>query len=156
MSQQVTYNEESMAEAWDEFVALARHHWLETEGYRHNQTFAPDKNRYLAYNAQKFYRFFTVRDGAEMVGYAGCYVTDSMHTGARICQEDTWFLLPEYRKGRNALRFYRYIEDIMRSEGVVESLCSVKLTNGAGRILEYMKYQHVSNVYSKDLTNVRA
>lgn len=152
----LTFAEELMYGCWEDFIALARMHWEETEAYRHNQPFNPDKVRYINYNNSGFYRFYTARDNGKMVGYAGCYVTISMHTQVKICQEDTWFLHPAYRRGRNAIRLYRFIEDQMREEGVKESICSVKLSNGAGRILEYLKYKHVSNVYSKELTNVRA
>lgn len=133
-------------------MRLASEHWRETEGYRHGQQFAPDLARYLQYEEVGYYVMFTVRHEGRMVGYAGLYFTPSMHTQELICTEDTWFLLPEHRKGRNAIDFYKFLEAECRRRGVVEIGVTAKLTNGAGRILEYLGYREVSKQYSKPLS----
>lgn len=79
------------------------------------------------------------------------YVTQSMHSQARIALEDQWFLLPEYRKGRNAIAFVRYVEGALASVGVSAIQMSAKIKNDVGRILEYMDYQPVSTVFFKSL-----
>lgn len=152
MSEQLKFAAEQLDDCWDEFVNVAYLHWKETEGYRHHAPYRPDKDRYQEYCRSGFYRFYTVRNEAgEMVGYGGIYVTVSMHTQQKVAQEDTWFIHPEYRKGRNAINFFKFMENDLKNAGVEEISCSVKLVNGAGRILEYMKYKHVANVYCKDL-----
>lgn len=143
---------EKLTPIWSDIMRLAGAHWHETEGYRHGQTFAPDLARYLQYEECGYYVMFTVRDAGLMVGYAGLYFVPSMHTQELICTEDTWFLLPEYRKGRNALEFYKFLENECRRRGVVEIGVTAKLTNGAGRILEYLGYSEVSKQYSKPIT----
>lgn len=148
---------ERLQPIWAQILFMASEHWKETEGYRHGQEFAPDAYRYFQFNQMpgagklSFYTMFTARDAGKMVGYAGMYVTSSMHTQQVIATEDTWFLLPEYRKGRNALAFYKYVEAECLEAGVVEIGMTAKLTNGAGRILEYLGYVHSSNQYSKHL-----
>jgi len=79
------------------------------------------------------------------------YVVPSMHTQQLIATEDAWFLLPDYRKGRNAIRFYQFVEEECRKRGCVEITMSAKLTNAAGRILEYLKFQCVERRFSKSL-----
>jgi len=142
---------EPLKPIWGDILRLASEHWSETEGYRHGQVFAPDAYRYFQYNDIGFYLMFTARDEGRMVGYAGMYVTPSMHTQQIIATEDTWFLLPDYRKGRNALAFHRFVEDEMQRRGVVEIGMTAKLTNHAGKILEYLGYKPVSLQYSKHL-----
>jgi hypothetical protein len=152
----IVFAAEPLAPIWPDIMRLATAHWGETEGYRHGQKFSPDAARYWAFNEMEscggpFYTMFTARDQGRMVGYAGMYVTASMHTQLPIATEDTWFLLPEYRKGRNALAFYKYVEEAMRKRGVIEIGMTAKLTNGAGRIMEYLGYKNVSLQYSKHL-----
>lgn len=147
----MNFQEERFVDAWPEFKALAEAHWHETEAYRHGQLFNPDVKRYEQYNDIGFYHLYTARVEGRLVGDVGMYVTESMHTGVRIATEDTWFLLPEYRKGRNAIRFHQFVEAEMRKHGVVEIMQTAKLGNGAGRVMEYLGYQHVANQYSKHL-----
>ena len=147
---------EPLAPIWPQIIALASAHWQETEGYRHGQKFSPDAARYFAFNEMQscggpYYTMFTARDEGRMVGYAGMFVTPSLHTQQPIAAEDTWFLLPEARKGRNALAFYKFVEAAMRERGVAEIMMTAKLANGAGRIMEYLGYRQVSLQYSKHL-----
>ena len=146
------FAKESLQQCWDEVIALARLHWNETEAYRHGQPFNPDAERYWHYNDIGYHHQFTVRDGGRLVGHAGMYVSQSMHTQLMVAHEDTWFLLPEYRRGRNAMRFYRYIEDDMRGLGVVEIMVSAKTVNQVGRLIEYLGYEHTEKLYTKQLT----
>lgn len=93
----------------------------------------------------------TARDAGRMVGYAGVYLTPSMHTQDIIATEDTWFLLPEYRKGLLAVRFFRFAEDECRKRGAVSANGTATCSNGAGKILEYLGYKEVSRQYYKQL-----
>ncbi len=148
---------ESLADCWNELVIIHEAHWKETESYRHGQPFAPSFERYEQYNKSGWFLMFTARDGEKLVGNAGMYITPSMHTQQIIATEDTWFLLPEYRKGRNAIEFYQFVEDECKKRGVVEICMTTKKTNSAQRILEYLDYELVSYQYSKHLkegTNV--
>lgn len=148
---------EKLQPIWPQIHAIAAMHWQETENYRHGQPFAPDAYRYFQFNeipgigGLQFYTMFTARDEGRLVGYAGMYLTTSMHSQVPIAFEDTWFLLPEYRKGRNAIRFYQYVEAACQKAGIEEIGMTAKLTNGAGRILEYLGYSFTSKQYTKDL-----
>ena len=148
----LSYQIEPLSLCWNEMIQLAAAHWQETEGYRHGQPFCPSFERYNQYDQAGWFIMFIARDGAKMAGYAGMYLTPSMHTQQLIATEDTWFLLPQYRKGRNAIQFYQFVEDECRRRGVVEIGMTAKLTNSAGRILEYLGYEVVSKQYSKHLS----
>lgn len=148
----LVFNVEPLRTSWNEMIELASQHWKETENYRHNQTFCPSFERYNQYDESGWLLHFTARHEGRMVGYAIMYVVPSMHTQQLIATEDTWFLLPEHRKGRNAIEFYKFVESVCRTRGVVEIGMTAKLTNGAGRILEYLGYKIVSQQYSKHLS----
>lgn len=150
----LVFSEEKVIDVWDELKILANMHWLETELYRHGHTFNPDLERYAQFNETGFYRLYCVRDtdaDNRLIGDAGMYVTVSMHTQIPCAMEDTWFLLPEYRKGRNGIKFFKFIEERLRLSGVREIICSTKITNRAGSLLEYMGYKHIANQYHKDV-----
>lgn len=142
---------ESLKGCWDEIMVLAEAHWQETEEYRHGQQFKPLFERYMSYENAGWLFQFTARDEGKLVGYATMYLVPSMHTQVSIATEDTWFLLPDYRKGRNAIRFYNYVQEQMFARGAKEVVMTAKLTNHAGKILEYLKFQPVAIQYSKQI-----
>lgn len=129
---------------------LAERHWAETEGYQ-TEPLNPDKKRYIEYNDIGYHRQYTARDGSRIVGHCGIYITQSMHTQVPIATEDTWYLLPEYRKGRNALRLLKFVENDLKCLQVKELMMSAKLANKSGRIMECSGYEHVANQYLKRL-----
>jgi GNAT superfamily N-acetyltransferase len=148
----LTFAVEPLAACWNEAMALAAAHWQETEGYRHGQGFQPIFERYHQYDIAGWFFMATARDGTALVGYAGMYVTPSMHTQLLIATEDTFFLLPAYRKGRNGIRFVQFVEAECWKRGAVEIGMTAKMSNpAAGRILEYLKYQPTSMQYTKQI-----
>jgi GNAT superfamily N-acetyltransferase len=143
---------ESLEENWNEMIRLAVDHWHETEMYRHGQKFAPSYDRYVQYEKAGCLFMCIARDKGEMVGYAIMFVMPSMHTQKVIATEDTYFLLPSHRKGRNALNLLKFAEDECRKRGAVEVMMTAKLTNNAGRILELRGYKEVAKQYSKQFS----
>lgn len=148
----IEFSQERLSDVWDEVMGIAREHWYETEEYRHGQEFNPDKERYLSYSEIGFLRLYTARSQGVLIGYAVMYISPSMHTQKMIATEDTWFLKTDYRRGRNAIRFYNYVESQVLKHGVVEIMMSAKLVNSSGKIMEYLGYSHVANSYSKQFT----
>jgi len=142
---------EPLAACWNELMTLASRHWNETEGFRRGEQFAPSYARYAECERIGFFCMFTARDGGSLVGYAGMYVTQSMHSQIRIAVEDQWFLAPDYRRGRNAIQLVKYVEGALAARGVTAIQMSAKIANGVGRILEYLDYSPVSTVYFKQL-----
>jgi Acetyltransferase (GNAT) family len=147
----LVFSQEPFSAVLDDILPLFEAHWHETEMYRSGHKMKPDMDRYLRFSDEGFYQMFTARDGGKLVGDAGMYVTVSMHEQTKTAVEDTWFLMPEYRLGRNAINFLRFVEDELRSQGVRDIYMTTKLSNGAGRILEFCKYKHVANQYWKEL-----
>ena len=132
-----------------EIFRLGELHWQETEAYRHGQQFNPDVERYLHYNDIGYHIQFTARVDGRLVGHAGMYLCRSMHTQQLVAHEDTWFMLKEYRKGRNAIRLWKYVEQEMRKMGAAEIAISAKLANSSGRIMELIGYRHTESIYSR-------
>jgi GNAT superfamily N-acetyltransferase len=146
----LTFQLEPVRECWQEVMVLAEQHWAGTKSYRRHMPFNPSRKRYLDAGEIGFFQLFTARDGDTLVGYFGCYLTQSMHSQHWMLTEDTLFLHPDYRKGRNAIRFIKHIEAQARTWGVVEILFSCESDNAvARRLLEYLDYQPVIMQHSK-------
>lgn len=145
----IEFDIEPLDAVWDELVKNAWEHWQETEMYKRGESFDPRYERYKSYGPQ--YIVFTARDDGELVGNCGMYVMHSMHTQKLIASEDTWFLKPEYRKGRNAIKFYKFVEDDMKRRGVEKITMTAAPYNGACRIMEYLGYKLDCYRYSKAL-----
>lgn len=140
---------EPLAEVWDEMIANAYLHWQETQMCAEGEEFAPMYERYAQYGSM--YTVFTVRDGPKLVGHCGMYLTQSMHTQRLLATEDTWYLLPEYRRGRTAIQFHKFVKDEMIRRGASKITMTAAPYNGACRIMEYLGYKLDCYKYSLDL-----
>ena len=148
------FDEESVASCWNEVMELAQGHWAGTKTYRRHQPFVPSFERYEQANRTGFFRLFTARDQGKLVGYFGMYLTLSMHSQLPLAVEDTFYLHPDARKGRNAIRFIRFIEDTLRRVGIVELMFSCEVENPVARkLLEYLDYRPVIVQCSKYLSS---
>jgi len=145
----VIFSLEKIEDIWDELLVNYEAHWHETEEYRHGQELNMDKTRYLQYENMGLYFMYTARDEGKLVGNFGMYVMPSMHTQKLVATEDTLFMIPEYRKGGNAMRFSKFVEDEMIEKGVCEIVLTAKLTNRSWKFMERMGYERVAYVYSK-------
>ena len=144
---------EPLEQVWNPMMALAYQHWQGTKSYRRHEPFNPSFDRYQACNQSGFYQQCTARDAGTLVGYFGVYVTQSMHSQKRMATEDTFYLAPAYRGGRNALRFLAFIEAQCKACGVEELMFSCEIDNDTGikRLLEFLDYTPVIMQYSKYL-----
>ena len=141
---------EPVEQCWNELLVLAEQHWAGTKSYRRHEPFQPSFERYQACNQQGFFQLFTARDDARLVGYFGVYLSPSMHSQLLMATEDTFYLHPEYRKGRNALRFIHHIENQCRAWNVHEIMFSCEMDNAvANKLLEYLDYEPVILQYRK-------
>jgi N-acetylglutamate synthase-like GNAT family acetyltransferase len=146
----ILFQVEPLALIWDDVMRLAAQHWEETE--ETEIPLNPDKERYLNYDEIGYLRMYTARnEQAKLIGHAGIYLNTSMHTQIKIATEDTWFIHKDYRKGSNALRFLRFVEQDLKGLGIQEIYMTAKLTNKSGRIMEARGYTHVANEFKKVL-----
>lgn len=142
---------EPLAPIWAEIMVLAEMHWQETEWFREGQVFAPNKETYLAYNKVNLFLMFTAREAGRLVGYAGIYLTPSMHTNSMTASEDTWYMLPEFRVGWNTIHFLRFVLEELQKRCAAEVWFSAKLQNRAGRLLEFVGFRPIATRFVMNL-----
>lgn len=134
----------------DELMPLWVAHWKETEAHRVGEVFNVNVESYMKYSDVDYYILYTARDAGRLVGNFGAYIFTSMHTQRREATEDTLFLLPEYRKGLNSVRFVRFVENDLISRGVKKATISVKSTR-VGKFCEFLGYNLEAYQYSREL-----
>lgn len=152
----LTFQIEPVETCWNQIMILANLHWAGTKSYRRHYPFNPSFDRYNKLNQQGFFQLITARDGETLAGYFGVYLSQSMHSQHWMLTEDTFFLHPDYRGGRNALAFLKWIEEQAKRWGVVEIMFSCEQDNETGiqRLLTHLDYQPVIMQYSKQLQPV--
>lgn len=144
------FSVEPFRSVWQDVDRIGRQHWAETEGYHSGQVYNPDWNRYFSMDEGGWFFVGMARDDeGEMVGYVGVYTMPSMHSQAMIAMEDFFFLEEAHRKGWNAIRFLRFIENECRRRGCVEIGFTDK--RGKGAILERTGYRKVASQFCKTL-----
>jgi GNAT superfamily N-acetyltransferase len=90
--------------AHDELLPLYREHYaemkarLEGDGIRIGD-FSPRTDQYFAAMDAGWLLTFIVRHAGKAVGYSNIYITNDMHNGERIAQEDTIFITAAHRNG---------------------------------------------------------
>ena len=135
----------------DELHVLHEAHYLETEKHRHGLEMKPDYDAFIDHEMAGRLIQFTCRDieSGKLVGNIRMYVTASLHTDTLMATEDTYYVLPEFRKGFASLRFWQFMEDCLKSIGVREICTDSKVLNKVHKLNEYLGYQHVANKYVK-------
>ena len=143
---------ERLEDCWDEMVALAERHWNEVQNVRlKEEGFNPKYERYKQQEDWGSFLQFTARKDGVMVGYAGLYIVQSMHSQRLICTEDAWYLVPEERKGFAAIRFFKFMENECRKRGVWSVTLTVPDSSGAGKIHKFLGYETVGTISYKRL-----
>jgi len=147
----MVFQAERLRDILEEIHPLHEAHFQETEKHRLGFGLHMDYDTLLAYEYAGRLIQFTCRDieSGKLVGNIRMYIDTSLHTGTLYASEDTYYVLPEFRKGFAALRFWQFMEDCMKAIGVREIRTDSKVLNKVHKLNEYCGYKHVANKYVK-------
>jgi len=145
------FQAEKFADIVDEIHPLHEAHFQETEKHRLGFGLNMDYDQLKSYERAGRMVQFTCRDieSGKLVGNIRMYIDTSLHTGTLYATEDTYYVLPEFRLGFAALRFWQFMEDCLKSIGVREIRTDSKVLNKVHKLNEYCGYKHVANKYVK-------
>lgn len=146
---------EPISTCWDEIGTLWRTHWPLSHDGKKGHELKLNRSRYAYYEEAGWFLYFTARDAENILrGYAGIYLTPSMHTQKLVATEDHWYLSPDARNGGAARLFYNFVEAEMVKRGATE--ITMTATDGVvGKMLDMLGYKSVS-CYSKNLSKPTA
>lgn len=147
----LVFQVERIRDIVDEIHPLHEAHFAETEKHLEGFELKPNYDFFIATERDGGLIQFTCRDieSGRLVGNIRMYINKSLHTDSLIATEDTYFVLPDFRKGFSALRFWQFAEDCLKSIGVREIHTDSKVVNQVHRLNEYLGYKHVANAYVK-------
>lgn len=129
-------------------------HYAEVEVEKAGLPFDPDYGRLLDIEKNGGLLQFTVRKDGLLVGNMRVYVSKSTHTQTMICSEDTFYVVPEYRGGFMAVRFWQYVERCCVEHGAREIHFDSKTINNADAMARYLKYKQVAIKFLKVIDHV--
>ena len=142
---------ERISEILDEIHPLHEAHFLETEKHRLGFGLSMNYPYYIASERAGSMVQFTLRKDGELAGNIRMFIGTSLHTGTQYAAEDTFFIMPEHRKGFLAIRFWQFMESSMAAIGVAEIRTDSKLINHVNRLNEYCGYTAVATKFVKIL-----
>lgn len=99
-----SFNTESFEATYPELEPLYREHYgemcarLRAEG-QEVSPFNPRLDEYFKASRGGYLHTFTARCDGQVVGYVNVYITNDMHNGDRIAQEDALYVTPAHRNG---------------------------------------------------------
>lgn len=136
----------------ERLTGLIQQHLIDVRGDDHDSTV--DLDWYVDQNEQNLLMFCTARDDVtgDLVGYSTVFFYHEKHKDRRLeANVDSVFILPDYRKGMNGVRFLRYIEQQAKIRG---ASCLYQSTTPAinfGSLLDRMGYDLTTLTYCKEL-----
>lgn len=109
-------------ETYSELEPLYRQHYAEMTERLKNEgidcsPYNPRLDQYIQAGDRGDLLTFILRLDGKAVGYSNVYLTNDMHNGDLIAQEDTVYVLPEHRNGVGK-KLVRVILDELKERGV--------------------------------------
>lgn len=146
-----TFQVERLAAVLPELHPQHEQHYAETEKHRAGIPLNMDYAGMLERERAGALIQFTAREKATgaLVGNIRINVARSSHTQTLISTEDTYFVLPEHRRGFLAVRFWQWAEACGISIGIREARFNSKLVNKADRLALYLGYKPVGTMMVK-------
>ena len=140
----------------EEIGPLIAAHWREIAHYQ-DIPLEPDWPAYFAAQASGALRVFTLRDaeappGASLAGYGVYFVRNNIHYRSSLqAVQDILFLKPTYRGRLVGLRFIKWCDAQLASEGVQAVYQHVKAEHDFGPLLARVGYELVDLIYARRL-----
>lgn len=83
---------------------------------------------------------FIVIESRTVVGYSNVWLTNDMHNGELIAQEDTIYMLPEHRNGTGR-KFSRFVLDHLKGLGVKRMHITATTDTRVGKIFKRIGFR---------------
>jgi GNAT superfamily N-acetyltransferase len=142
---------ENFADTYAEMEPIYRRHYgemqarLKADGVE-IPPFAPRVDQYRKANEAGYMLLYIVRDvEGRAVGHSSLYLTNDMHNGEFMAQEDTIYILPEHRNGVGK-RLVRFILDDLKRLGVKRVMITPVTDLRVGKIWQRMGFRPVAQV----------
>lgn len=141
----------------DGLEEIASHNWEEVEVDKDAVSLSVDWDHLRAQERLGIYRVISAREGKTLAGYNAFFI--NRHTRAKhtvYALNDVVYLLPEYRKGWEGVRFLVHSDRLLSEAGVIKAnysirlhVCSVSGRTTLGHVLKRLGYGMHEEVHTK-------
>ena len=115
------------------------------------EIFSFDMPRLLDYDDCGYRRQYTARFNGRIVGHSAVYVSVSSRTNIKTAYDESWYLLPDFRKGWNAVKLYKFVEKDLKNEGVKSIRLTLECGSRISSALDMLNFKVLSVNYEKEL-----
>jgi hypothetical protein len=93
---------------------------------------------------------FTARENGKLIGYFVTTTSANIHYKDHLfATNDIIFIKEEYRKGFTGIRLIKFAEKSLKQDGVSVLVINTKVHKPFDKLLLWLNYKHIENVYSK-------
>ncbi len=127
-------------------------HWEEVANYKDKIELDLDVKSYDDLAARDQLHIVTARDekSNKIVGYHWLIIKPHMHYKQSLTAfTDVFFLHPDYRKGMNGVKLFKFVEKSLKERGVKRVTASVKTGHDKSKIFERLGWDRAEIVYTK-------
>jgi GNAT superfamily N-acetyltransferase len=148
----LTYQSERWTAIEGEIRGLVKAHWSEVEDLGDGIPFDPDYDLYANQDQAGMLHFTTMRDSGRLVGYYINIIGHHPHyRGSLFAFLDSFFLLPEYRRGTAGIRLFRVMEQSMRGLGVQKMTAVSTFKRDVSPLFRRLGWKPVETTFTKVL-----
>lgn len=138
---------ERFTEIAHELPPLFQRHFDEIAHDKEEIPLAPDWAHYAEIDKTGQLFVLTARDGGRLVGYFFAIVGKGLHNARSImARTDMYYLLPEYRKGRNG---YTLIKTAVEKMSFDKMSIATKLDHDQGAIFRRLGFRPAETVWTR-------
>ena len=135
-----------------ELPALFGRHYEEIAEDKDQIPLDPDYGKYTRLADAGILRIITVRNDGVLSGYAFILIDTHLHyRSTKFAAFDIYWLDPSIRGGRTAARFFRFIEGVLKAEGVVKAVCGCKIAHNHSRLFAWLGWRSAEFQFVKVL-----
>lgn len=143
---------ETLEEARYDAENLLKLHWEQIALNKDKIKLNPDWETYKALEDSGILKIFTAREGATLVGYFVVTVMRNLHYKDHLfASNDLIFLHPDHRKGLVGAKLIQFAEEHLKRMGVSVMTVNTKMHKPFDKLLKWLGFTHIENLYSKYL-----
>lgn len=146
------FKQELISHLFDEAMPLVKKHYAETM-VMDEESLNPSRSLYCDLESRGVTRCYTMRDdhrGFLLAGYCSLFVVPHMHYMKSWALQDLIYVEPDYR-GFFARSFIRWIDDLLKKEGVDCISRGVHVKKDYSRTLVGLGYNKLETIFLKVL-----
>jgi hypothetical protein len=149
----ISFQVESWSQCKEEASALWPEHYQEVGiGRQFGFKLDPDFARLARYESLGILHIVTVRLDGKLVGYHASLVDTLLHYRTILVgNSDLYWLRPDLRLGRVALRLFQKVEESLRARGVKLLFDGTKLELDRGELFQYLGYKEHERRFVKSI-----